>query len=193
MPHRALGVAANASTAQIKKAFRKLALVYHPDVPGTGDPKRFQALQDAYDEMIMRRTGTSSWSGEGTSQQSPNWSHHQQQRSDHRWERDQADAEREAQRREFERLRREWRQQHEEEMRETPESRERKWHYFGLVCAWVGIGSIAKLMALRFAHVARENELQAGGAASSWPTGLAPVAPEDARRRTPQATLPSRQ
>jgi len=42
-----LGVAKTASTSQIKKAYRKLALQKHPDKGG--DPEDFKKIQDAYE------------------------------------------------------------------------------------------------------------------------------------------------
>lgn len=38
--------------AQVRAAFRRLAKVYHPDVPGTGDPDRFQAVQEAAQQLL---------------------------------------------------------------------------------------------------------------------------------------------
>lgn len=45
-----LGVARNATPEEIKKAYRKLASVHHPDKAG-GDKTRFQAIQQAYDTL----------------------------------------------------------------------------------------------------------------------------------------------
>lgn len=48
-----LGVAADASVAEIRAAFRRQALVLHPD--RGGDPERFRALRAAHDEALARR------------------------------------------------------------------------------------------------------------------------------------------
>ena len=43
-----LGVAANASVAELRRAWRKLALRWHPDRAGSGATTTFQKLQAAY-------------------------------------------------------------------------------------------------------------------------------------------------
>mmetsp|Transcript_123371 Transcript_123371/g.394758 ORF Transcript_123371/g.394758 Transcript_123371/m.394758 type:complete len:293 (+) Transcript_123371:61-939(+) len=37
---------------EVRAAFRKLAKIYHPDVPETGDPVRFQAIQEAAQQAL---------------------------------------------------------------------------------------------------------------------------------------------
>ena len=50
--YAALGLAANASLADIKKAYRQKAAFYHPDRnPAPGAAQRFQAVQKAYDVL----------------------------------------------------------------------------------------------------------------------------------------------
>lgn len=49
-PYKTLGVAPNASESEIKRAYRKLAREYHPDVnAGAEAENRFKAINDAYD------------------------------------------------------------------------------------------------------------------------------------------------
>lgn len=49
-PYDILGVPRDASTADIKKAYRKLAHKYHPD-KGTGDDAKFKEVQAAYEVL----------------------------------------------------------------------------------------------------------------------------------------------
>lgn len=50
--YAALGLAANASLADIKKAYRQKAAFYHPDRnPAPDAAQRFQAVQKAYDVL----------------------------------------------------------------------------------------------------------------------------------------------
>ena len=46
-----LGVARNASTAAIKRAFRRLAKKYHPDLSARATTEDFQDLQNAYETL----------------------------------------------------------------------------------------------------------------------------------------------
>lgn len=45
--YKILGVEKNAASDDVKKAFKKLALLYHPDRP-TGDEKKFKEINEAY-------------------------------------------------------------------------------------------------------------------------------------------------
>ena len=54
-PHEVLGVPANATPAEIKRAFRRLAFRTHPD-QNPGDPgaaKRFAAVRSAYEALML--------------------------------------------------------------------------------------------------------------------------------------------
>ena len=45
-----LGVPVGASVAQVRKAYRKLVLIHHPDKGG--DPQHFNALTEAYNNLV---------------------------------------------------------------------------------------------------------------------------------------------
>lgn len=73
-PYAVLGVARNASTAEIKRAYRALAKQFHPDSAGPSALPRFLAIQEAYEILVgdgpgagprSARTGpTRPWSAE---------------------------------------------------------------------------------------------------------------------------------
>ena len=48
-PYQTLGVDQSASDQQIKAAFRKLAVQYHPD--RGGDEDKFKEINEAYDKI----------------------------------------------------------------------------------------------------------------------------------------------
>lgn len=48
-PYQILGVTPGASEAEVKKAYRRLASIHHPDKGG--DTKKFQEIQQAYDQI----------------------------------------------------------------------------------------------------------------------------------------------
>ena len=48
--YRLLGVPRDASVEHIKRAYKRLARQWHPDIGG-GDPEQFRALQDAYETL----------------------------------------------------------------------------------------------------------------------------------------------
>tara|TARA_Y100000389_G_scaffold181569_1_gene197341 strand:- start:11688 stop:12665 length:978 start_codon:yes stop_codon:yes gene_type:complete len=55
-PYSVLGVSHDSSKEDIKKAYRKLAMKYHPDKGG--DPKKFQEINNAYEELTSeKKTG----------------------------------------------------------------------------------------------------------------------------------------
>ncbi|GBF90649.1 hypothetical protein Rsub_03221 [Raphidocelis subcapitata] len=56
-PYRTLGVSANASEGEIKRAYRQLALKYHPDVAGQSHDaeRRFVSIQQAYEVLTGKR------------------------------------------------------------------------------------------------------------------------------------------
>jgi len=49
-PYRILEIERGASEEEIKKAYRKMAVKYHPDKPG-GDEERFKEIAEAYDQL----------------------------------------------------------------------------------------------------------------------------------------------
>jgi len=62
--YRTLGISPGASEEEIKKAYRKLASVHHPDKGG--DTKKFQEIQVAYDTILKEKNnGRSTGSGFG--------------------------------------------------------------------------------------------------------------------------------
>ena len=51
-PYRTLGLAPGASQAEIKRAYRQLAKLYHPDSAGERALARFLAIQAAYEALV---------------------------------------------------------------------------------------------------------------------------------------------
>ncbi len=51
-PHRTLGLSPDASQAEIKRAYRHLAKLYHPDSAGERALPRFLAIQAAYEALV---------------------------------------------------------------------------------------------------------------------------------------------
>ena len=60
-PYRILGIDSSASDDEVKRAYRKLAKQYHPDVnKEPGAEEKFKQIQNAYDTIMkMRKEGTS--------------------------------------------------------------------------------------------------------------------------------------
>mmetsp|Transcript_18648 Transcript_18648/g.31796 ORF Transcript_18648/g.31796 Transcript_18648/m.31796 type:complete len:244 (+) Transcript_18648:124-855(+) len=61
-PYLVLGLASTASRGQVKDAFRKLCLQYHPDKVASGVDKRsaetrFRVIKSAYDEILKGQAG----------------------------------------------------------------------------------------------------------------------------------------
>ncbi|MDQ3129107.1 MAG: J domain-containing protein, partial [Chloroflexota bacterium] len=60
-PWRTLGVAPGATQDEIRRAYRRLAKINHPDAAGEGALPGFLAIQQAYDQLAgpgrVRRTG----------------------------------------------------------------------------------------------------------------------------------------
>lgn len=54
-PHEVLGLPADATTAQVRRAYKRLARKYHPDTnPKEGSSERFMAVKAAHDAMLDR-------------------------------------------------------------------------------------------------------------------------------------------
>jgi hypothetical protein len=51
-PYRTLGLERNASLDEVKRAYRRLVKVNHPDAAGEAALPRFLAIQDAYDRIV---------------------------------------------------------------------------------------------------------------------------------------------
>lgn len=59
-PFHVLGLPGTASHDEVKASFRRLAKLYHPDVPGTGDEARFLAARTASEELSTSQ-GRTRW------------------------------------------------------------------------------------------------------------------------------------
>src|SRR5262245_56025985 len=56
-PYRTLGLARGATRDEIRRAYRRLAKIHHPDAAGSGALPRFLAIQAAYEQLIVRSGG----------------------------------------------------------------------------------------------------------------------------------------
>ncbi|GAA0168717.1 chaperone [Lithospermum erythrorhizon] len=66
-PYEVLGVSASATPNEIKRAYRKLALKYHPDVNKEADAQeRFMRIKHAYNTLLNSKTKQSYDNGRGT-------------------------------------------------------------------------------------------------------------------------------
>jgi len=52
-PYRTLGLARGATLDEVKRAYRRLAKLYHPDSAGGAATARFIAIQRAYEALIV--------------------------------------------------------------------------------------------------------------------------------------------
>src|SRR3954452_12278742 len=59
-PYRTLGLARGASIDEIKRAYRRLAKIHHPDAAGEKNVPRFLAIQAAYEQLAGGADGRSS-------------------------------------------------------------------------------------------------------------------------------------
>ena len=64
-PYRTLGVARGASREEIRRAYRALAKIHHPDAAGPAALPRFLAIQAAYEQLILRSAGRSGRNASG--------------------------------------------------------------------------------------------------------------------------------
>lgn len=51
-----LSVNENASIEEIRESFRRLAQIYHPDKPGTGDANMFHKIKVAYEQALKTKS-----------------------------------------------------------------------------------------------------------------------------------------
>lgn len=68
-PYSVLGVSPDASEDEIKKAYKKLAKQYHPDVTGNSPEaeKKMQEINAAYDELMNRKSGCAGFNYQSSS------------------------------------------------------------------------------------------------------------------------------
>jgi hypothetical protein len=141
--HQVLGVAPDATPAEAKRAFKRLALIVHPDVRGTGCATRYHEARAAMEAMAAG--GGAGGSGLGRHAAGPDWS-------------DAARAEAEAEAREYaEHVAREERRRREE--RGTAEDRADATRWLRLLLGYIFLGTCVKVVLMNVAAEARESEL----------------------------------
>ena len=59
-PYRTLGLPRTASLAEVKRAYRRLVKLYHPDSAGAAAMPRFLAIQSAYEAIVGPTRGRNS-------------------------------------------------------------------------------------------------------------------------------------
>ncbi|CAD2213471.1 chaperone DnaJ protein [Angomonas deanei] len=72
-PYKILGVSPNASKNDIKKAYRRLALRFHPDSGPEGNNARFQAVNEAYEALKDGKWTPAQSKPDGTAQGGHGW------------------------------------------------------------------------------------------------------------------------
>src|SRR6478735_263233 len=70
-PHRTLGLTPGASQAEIKRAYRYLAKLYHPDSAGERALPRFLAIQAAYEALVDDPVGRRAVGRAGSTYRAP--------------------------------------------------------------------------------------------------------------------------
>ena len=76
-PYTTLGVNPTADEREIKKAYRQLALKYHPDVSSIPDAHvKFLSIQQAYDLLTGRARGKESLASGKSASGSNGWDFH---------------------------------------------------------------------------------------------------------------------
>ena len=97
-PYQVLGVSPNATDAEVKAAYRRLAKEYHPDRNGGSAEaeKKMMQINDAYTQIVeMRKNGSSysyggysqGWGGSSQAQQqAPEFSNIRQMLQQYRWQ-----------------------------------------------------------------------------------------------------------
>ncbi|KAK5075076.1 hypothetical protein LTR64_001281 [Lithohypha guttulata] len=78
-PYQILGVASSSTESEVKQAYRKSALLHHPDKAGPESTARFQTLRTAYEQIIEKGFATIKTS---SATQTPERSH---QSENERW------------------------------------------------------------------------------------------------------------